>query len=399
MRTHFVCDLLGFATTTSMLLVPLVAMTASRAVADDAAGKLRVYIGTYTRGDSKGIYVCELDRITGTLSEPRLAGEAVNPSFLAIHPSGRWLYAVGEISDFDGTKTGGVSAFAIDRQTGQLKLLNQQSSRGAGPCHVVVDEAGRNALVANYGGGSVACLPIKADGQLAEASSFVQHTGSSVNPRRQEAPHAHSINVDPSGRFAVVADLGLDKVLVYRFESRQGELVPNDPPAASVEPGGGPRHFAFHPNGRFGYTNNEITSTVTAFEYDARRGVLTELETLSTLPADFDKEQNSTAEIRVHPNGKFLYVSNRGHNSIAIFTIDPSTGRLTAAGHESTRGEIPRNFNLDPSGRFLLAANQDADNVVVFRVDASTGQLEATGSEVNVPSPVCIRYFDLSATP
>lgn len=358
-------------------------------------GKLRVYIGSYTRGASEGIYVSELDLATGQLSEPRLAAKAVNPSFVAIHPDGQHLYAVGEIDDFKGKKTGGVSAFSIDELSGQLSLINQQSSQGAGPCHLVVDGSGKCVLVANYGGGSAACLPIEDDGSLLEAATFIQHEGSSVNPQRQAGPHAHSINVDAENRFAVVADLGLDKVLVYRLDARGGKLTPNDPPSVSVPAGGGPRHFVFHASGKFAYTNNEITSSVTAFTYDAENGVLKEIQTTSSLPASYKEEGNSTAEVRVHPNGRFLYVSNRGHNSIAIFAIDPSTGKLTPLGHESTRGEVPRNFNLDPSGQYLLAANQNTDNVVVFRVDSKTGLLEPTGSEIEVGTPVCIRFLEI----
>ncbi len=231
-----------------------------------AADRAWVFIGTYTRGESKGIYRAQLDLKSGALTQPELVGEVENPSFLTLHPSGRFLYAAGELSDFQGKPGGAVSAFALDRGTGNLKLLNQESSRGAGPCHLVVDPAGTNVLVANYGGGSVAVLPIETDGKLEPASSFVQHEGKGVNPRRQEAPHAHSINVDPTGRFAVVADLGLDKILVYRFEARQGRLVPNDPPHASVAAGAGPRHFAFHTSGRFAYVINEMHSTVTAFD-------------------------------------------------------------------------------------------------------------------------------------
>ncbi len=354
---------------------------------------MRVYFGTYTRGESGGIYASRFDSQTGELTPAELVAETVNPSFLAIHPGKRFLYAVGEISDFEGRKSGGVHAFAIDPSTGRLNHLNGQPSGGAGPCHVVVDRSGSCALVANYGGGSVACLPIGDNGHLSEPSSFIQHEGSSVNPQRQKGPHAHSINVDADNRFAVAADLGLDKLLVYRLDAAEGKLTPNDPPSVSVAPGGGPRHFVFHPNGRYAYTNNEITSTVTALTYDAQRGAFEELHTISTLPEPV--EGNSTAEIRVHPNGKFVYVSNRVHNSIAMFVVDEATGKLTPIGHEPTGGEIPRNFNLDPSGRFLLAANQDSDNVVVFRVNADDGTLHPTGTEIEVPTPVCVRFLAL----
>ncbi|HJS09091.1 MAG TPA: lactonase family protein, partial [Pirellulales bacterium] len=246
-------------------------------------------------------------------------------------------------------------------------------------------------LVANYGGGSVAVLPIDKDGRLRPASSFVQHKGSSVNPKRQEAPHAHSINVDPAGAFAVVADLGLDKVLVYRFDAAAGTLTANDPPHATVSPGAGPRHFAFHPSGRFAYVINEMNSTVTAFAYDAKKGTLSEIDTKSTLPGP--QQGNSTAEVQVHPSGKFLYGSNRGHNSLAIFRIDEKTGALTAAGHQLTGGRTPRNFGIDPTGKFVLAANQGSDSVVVFRVDQETGKLEETGQSIKVPTPVCVKFL------
>jgi 6-phosphogluconolactonase len=257
-----------------------------------------------------------------------------------------------------------------------------------------VDKEGKNVLVANYGGGSVAALPIQADGRLREASSFIQHKGSSVNPKRQEGPHAHSINLDTANRFACAADLGLDQVLVYQFDATKGTLTPHTPPFAAVAPGAGPRHFAFHPSGRYAYVINEMNSTVTAFTYDAQQGTLKELHTLSTLPAGF-KGNNSTAEVQVHPSGKFLYGSNRGHDSIAIFTIDQDTGRLTAAGHELTQGRTPRNFGIDPTGSYLLAANQATDTIVVFRIDPQTGNLKATGQTVSMPTPVCVKFVPI----
>lgn len=371
---------------------PATAAPAEKNVADQSP--IRVYFGTYTGGDSKGIYVAELDRKTGELSAPRLAAEAVNPSFLAIHPTQKFLYAVGEVSDFNGKKSGGVSAFAIDPQSGALRLINQHPSGGAGPCHLTVDATGRDVLVANYGGGSVACLPIQSDGSLKPPSSFIQHAGSSVNPQRQAGPHAHSINLDANNRFAIAADLGLDKLLVYRFDAERGTLEPNDPPAVALPAGGGPRHFAFHPTGKFAYACNEMLSTVSALAYDPEKGVLTELQTISTLP-EGGHAGNSTAEVRVHPSGEFVYVSNRGHNSIAMFAVDRQTGKLTPLGQESTRGQVPRNFNIDPSGRYLLAANQDSANVVVFAIDPARGTLRPTGSEIQVSRPVCVRFYEL----
>lgn len=377
----------------SSLVSLLVLLLGAPAPAADPAkpDKLWVYFGTYTGKKSKGIYRAQLDLATGKLTAPVLAGEAVNPSFLALHPSGRFLYAVGEVAKFKGESAGGVVAFALDPKTGDLTALNQQSSRGGGPCHIVVDAQGKNALVANYGGGSVAALPIGADGKLAPATAFIQHEGSGVNKQRQEKPHAHSINLDAANRFAFAADLGLDKVLVYRFDPAKGTLTPHAPPAAPVPAGSGPRHFAFHPSGHFAYVINEMLCTVTGFVYDAGKGTLKELQTITTLPHEV-KAGYSTAEVVVHPSGKFLYGSNRGHDSIAIFTIDPACGLLTAVGHEPTRGKTPRNFNVDPTGTYLLAANQNSDTVTVFRIDPATGKLGFV-SQTEVPAPVCVKFL------
>jgi 6-phosphogluconolactonase len=363
------------------------------APAADATGQLLTYVGTYTGARSKGIYVSRLEVATGRLSPPELAVETTSPSFLAIHPNRRFLYAVGEVGSFGGKPSGAVSAFAIDPQQGRLKLINQASSGGAGPCHLVVDQAGKNVLVANYGGGSVAVLPIKDDGSLSEPSCFIQHTGSSVNPQRQKEPHAHSINLDPANRFAFVADLGLDKVLIYRFDGAQGTLTANDPAFARVAPGSGPRHFTFHPTGRFAYVINEMLCTMTAFSYDAARGALKEVQTISTLPSGESVQPGySTAEVVAHPSGKFLYGSNRGHNTIVAFAIDQASGKLTHVENQSTQGKTPRNFAIDPTGRWLLAENQDSGTIVVFGIDAQSGQLEPTDQVLEVPTPVCVRF-------
>ncbi len=359
--------------------------------------RLLVYVGTYTRGEGEGIFRYQFDLASGKLSLLGTTSGLVNPSFVAIDPTNRFLYAVNEISSVDGKRGGAVAAYSIDPAGGELTFLNRQSSGGPGPCHLVVDRAGKNVLVANYGGGSVAVLPIGDDGHLKEASAFVQHVGSSVNPRRQQGPHAHSVNVDPANRFAFVADLGLDKVLVYRFDAAQGTLAPNEEPWARVDPGAGPRHFAFHPSGKFAYVINELASTVTAFAYDAQRGSLRSLQTISTLPRDFDGD-NTTAEVQVHPTGRFLYGSNRGHDSIAVFRIDAGTGALAHVGNVSTGGSTPRNFGMDPTGAYLLAANQATDNIVVFRIDAATGALTPTGHSVDVPKPVCIKMIPLGSS-
>ncbi|MCS7263367.1 MAG: lactonase family protein [Armatimonadetes bacterium] len=351
--------------------------------------QVRVYVGTYTFKGSKGIYTFEFNLLTAKATQPRLVAETVNPSFLAIHNSARFLYAVNEIWD-DG-KEGTVSAFAI-QPDGSLQFLNQQPSKGIGPCHLIVDKTGKFVLVANYGSGSVTVLPILSDGRLGEPTSSIQHEGKSVNPKRQERPHAHSINLDPKNRFAIVADLGIDKLLVYRFDATKGTLKPNDTPFASTAPGAGPRHIAFHPNGKFVYSINELNSTVTAYRYDPSKGILTEVQTVSTLPEGFSGT-NTTAEIQVHPSGRFLYGSNRGHDSIAIFAIEEAMGKLTLVGHQPTHGRTPRNFSIDPTGAYLFAANQDSDNIVVFRIDQQTGKLEPSGQTINVPTPVCVKFL------
>ena len=364
------------------LLLALAVLPAS------AAREFLVYFGTYTGAKSKGIYVSRLDTTTGTLAAPELAAEIKSPSFLAVHPNQRYLYAVGEINDFGGKRAGALSAFAVDAKAGKLQLLNQQPSGGLGPCHLALDSKGRCVLVANYGSGSIASVPVSKDGSLGEPVSTIQHIGSSANPQRQAGPHAHFIATDPADRFALTCDLGLDKVLVYRLDTRSGVLTPNDPPAAAVAPGAGPRHLAFHPNGRFVYVINEMGSSLAAFAYAARPGTLTELQTILTLPKDFSGN-SSCAEVQMHPSGNFIYGSNRGHDSIAVFAVDKKSGRLTLVEHQSTRGKTPRHFAIDPTGRWLLAENQDSDNVVVFQMDRSTGRLKSTGQIVGLVSPVC----------
>lgn len=366
---------------------PLAAQGSSR-------GETLVYFGTYTGEKSKGIYLSRLDLASGALSAPELVADTPSPSFLAIHPSNRYLYAANEVGKFEGKPTGSVSAFALDALSGKLTALNQQPSGGGGPAHLVVDRKGTHVLVANYGGGSVAVLPIdERNGTLKAPSATVQHTGSGPNPDRQKAPHAHSINVDPSNRLAYAADLGLDKILIYRFNPADGSLVANDPPFASVEPGAGPRHFAFHPKGQFAYAINEMHCTITAFGVDPKTGALKTVQTVSTLPAGQSVAKGfSTAEVQVHPSGRFLYGSNRGHDSVAVFTIDQKTGQLTLVEHEPTGGSTPRNFGIDPSGTFLLAANQRSDSVLVFRIDQKTGALTDTGHKIEVGSPVCVKF-------
>jgi len=372
----------------------LLSACVSAALVESAAGReYQVYFGTYTGAKSKGIYVARFDASTGKLAPAQLAAEIPSPSFLAVHPGNRFLYAVNEVSKFDGKPAGSVSAFSIDATTGKLALLNTQTSGGPGPCHLIVDKAGRHVLVANYGGGSVEVLPIAKSGALEVPSSFVQHVGSSVNKSRQGTPRAHGIYLDGRNRFAYVPDLGLDQVLIYRFDSKKGTLTANDPSAGALTAGSGPRHFALHPGGKFAYVINETVCTVSAFSCDSKTGALTPTETLSTLPpGESFKGGYSTAELFVHPSGKFLYGSNRGHDSIAVYSIDQKSGKLAYVENVSTKGKVPRSFGIDPTGRWLLAANQNSDTVFVFQIDPATGRLTATGQSIEVGAPVSVSF-------
>ncbi len=379
------------------VLAPLTPAPAQVGAKGEASmpSKFRVYVGTYTGPASRGIYLLELDSTNGTLDRRGLVAETPSPSFVAIHPGRKFLYAVNEVDDYRGRKAGSVSAFAIDPGSGRLDPLNDRTSGGAHPCFVAVDATGRSALVANYGGGSVEALPIGPDGRLGEPSSFIQHAGSGVDKARQSGPHAHSINLDAANKYAVAADLGLDKLLVYRFDPAKGSLTPNAPPSTALKPGSGPRHFAFHPDGRHAYAINEMASTVAAFDYDPTAGTLAETQTISTRPEGASKPGNSTAEVVVHPSGRFLYGSNRGDDALAIFAIDPASGRLTSVGFQPTGGRTPRNFAIEPTGKYLLAANQDSGTVVVFAIDPRTGLLKQAGEPLAVPSPVCIRFVPI----
>ena len=354
-----------------------------------------VYFGCYTnaKSGSKGIYVSKFNSASGEITDPQLAVETGSPSFLAIHPTKKYLYAVGEMPTAD-KKAGGVSAFSIALPEGKLTPINQVSSVGAGPCHVSLDRTGKMAMVANYGGGSVASYALGQDGSLGEAATFVQHEGSSVNAKRQAGPHGHSINPSPDNRFALACDLGLDKVLIYKIDPATGQMTAHG--HGTVPPGSGPRHLAFHPNGKHVFVNNEMLMTVTSFDYDAEKGALKEIATVSTLPeADRGKEGFSTAETVVHPNGKVVYVSNRTHDTIAVFTCDPETGKLTLIQNAAAEGQIPRNFNLDPSGKWMLVAHQNSNTAALFKVDTETGKLTFTGKKVNVGGSVCVRFLAL----
>jgi 6-phosphogluconolactonase len=319
---------------------------------------------------------------------------------LAIHPSGRFLYSVSEMTErIEGKPAGGIASFQINPETGSLTALNLQPSMGTGPCHLIVDATGRFVLATNYNSGGVVVLPISSDGSLGPATDFFQHEGSSVNPQRQQEPHPHSINLDASNRFALVPDLGTDKVMIYAFDAEHGKLKANPAqPWARTKSGAGPRHLDFHPNNRFVYVGNEMDSTVVAFEYDAERGTLREIDTLSTLPDGYEEsnqEKSWIADVHVHPSGKAVYISNRGHDSIAIFQIDQINGEITPAGYVSTKGQVPRNFALDPAGNFLVAANQNSDDIYVFRIDAKSCGLEETEYSAAIPTPVCIKFLAL----
>lgn len=355
-----------------------------------------LFVGAYTEnlgfvdGRAEGIAVFRMDQATGRLEFVQENKGIASPSFLALHPDRRYLYAVNETGQFQAKPGGSVSAFTIDPADGTLKLINQQSSHGTAPCHVSLDATGSYVLVANYGSGTVAVYPVRADGSLGGASDIVQHTGTGGKPGRPSTPHAHAAYPDPNNRFVLAVDLGLDQVLVYRLDLQQGKLLPNG--FAKLAPGAGPRHLVFHPNGGFVYVINELDSTMTAFGYDAVQGQLTELQTLSTLPAGFSG-RSACAEVAITANGKFLYGSNRFQDSLVIYAVNPDDGRLNLVGHQPVLGKTPRHFVIDPSGKFILVANQDDGTIVIFRMDGETGLLQPTGQTVKTPTPVCLQFL------
>lgn len=364
-----------------------------------------VYVGTYTlpilfgtgqvlMGKGEGIYVYRMDQTYGSLELVSKLKGVANPSFLAFEPEQRFLYAVNELKTFEGKPTGTVSAFSVDSDTGKLEFLNKKVTQGTDPCYLTVDKTGRYVFVANYTSGSVSVFPILGDGSLGDATDLVQHHGSSVNPKRQAGPHAHAAVLDEANRYLFVPDLGTDKVMVYKFDPTSGKLEPNEEPYVSVMPGAGPRHLTFHPSGKYAYLINELDSTLVAFSYDGKHGTLKKIQTVPTLPEGFT-DLNTCADIHVSPSGKFVYGSNRGHDSIVIYKVDQSSGKLSYVGHESTGGKTPRNFGIDPTGRFLLAANQDSDTIVTFSIDQQTGKITPTGNVTKVPTPVCIQIVFL----
>ncbi len=372
-----------------LMALPLLSSFPRPAKKNATAKSYFVYVGTYTGPKSKGIYVFRFGE-AGQATPAMLATQTPSPSFLAVDPTEHFLYAVNELSDYQNEKSGAVSAFSIDRKTGNLDFLNQVASKGTDPCYVALDKTGKYVLIANYSSGSTAVFPRMPDGKLGDASAVVQHTGHGPNPQRQEGPHAHQIEVTNDDRFAIASDLGLDELLVYRFDSEIGTVTPNNPPFARVDPGAGPRHFAFTPDGKFVYALAEMGSTITVFAFDSSKGVLQKLQTVSSLPKDF-KGQSDAAEIVVHPSGKFVYASNRGDDSIVVFSIG-ADGKLTFVDRTPTHGKTPRGFAIDPTGRYLLVGNQASDNIVIFRIDAGSGRVKPTGRIVEAPSPVAVQF-------
>ncbi len=369
-------------------------VTVAALAAPASSGKYLFYVGTYTEegSSSKGIYAFRYDAASGEVTSLGLAAESVNPSFLAISPDGKFLYAVNEVQNYKGPNSGGVSAFAIDHATGRLKFLNEVPSRGADPCYITVDKTGKWVLVANYTGGSVAVFPVQEDGKLGEASDFIQHTGHGTNPQRQEGPHAHSIDLSPDNRFAFVDDLGLDSLFTYKFDASTGKLTRVDSATTHFNPGAGPRHFALHPSGKYAYVVAEMANTVTALSANPSDGTFKILQSLSTIPPTY-KDRNDDAEITVHPTGRFLYASNRGHDSIAVFSIDEKKGTLTQTALVTGPIKEPRSFEIDPTGKLLFVENQKADNVVIFQIDAANhGTIKPSGQQFSVPSPVCLKF-------
>lgn len=353
------------------------------------AGEYLVYFGTYTGPKSQGIYVSKFDAATGVLAQPELAAAIRNPSFLALAPDEKHLYAAGEL-----TSGGAVTGFSINRETGRLTKINQENSGGSGPCHLSLDATGKCVLVANYGSGSIASLPIKADGTLGAPASVIQHTGSSVNADRQAGPHAHFICPSPDNRFVLVCDLGLDKVLAYKLNSGNATLAPADPPFVKIAPGSGPRHLVFSADRKFVYVISEMGGSITTLSYDLKTAAMKTLPPISTLPATFTGN-NTSAEIAIHPSGKFLYVSNRGHDSLALFNVDRASGKLTLVEHQTAELHMPRHFAIDPTGHWLIAENQSTDSVVVFAIDPKSGRLKSTAQKISIGSPVCSVFLPL----
>jgi 6-phosphogluconolactonase len=359
-----------------------------------------VYVGTYTNfppkitGRGEGIYIYTLSLEDGQLKPIGITRDVDNPSFLAVDTKNHRLFTANEVSHFAGKPGGGASEFSIDPTDGTLTFINAQSTRGGGSCYISLDHESKYVLVSNYNDGNVVVFPVRKDGRLEEASDFVQHIGSSVNQYRQQSAYAHSIIMDPGNQFVLAADLGLDKIMVYRLNHQNGQLVPNEVPWVKTRPGSGPRHMTFNIAGNRLYVAHELDSTVSVFDWNGSLGTMVEIQSISMLPENFTDE-SWAADIHLAPSGKFLYASNRGHDSLAIFSVDPATGLLVLIGHASTQGQIPRNFAIDPTGTILLAANQQSNTIVSFYMDKETGHLTTTGAVACVPSPACVQIVHL----
>lgn len=397
MRSHLP-HLLALLTGLAALLPARASLPGEEPMKGDADRETLVYVGTNTGPKSKGIYLFRLQSHNADVSQNillvpmGLAAETPSPTFLALDEKRRLVFAANEVDTFQGKPSGAVSSFSIDPKTGRLALLSQQPSMGAGPCQLVLDRTGRNLLVANYAGGSVAVLPVSADGKIGPATCSIQHAGKSVHPTRQTAPHVHCVTLDPANRFAFVCDLGLDKIVAYRFDAAHGILTPHEAGTVNTKPGSGPRHMVFAPNGKFAYVVSELSSTVTVYSYDAEHGKLTEVQSESTLPPYFDGE-NTAAEIAIHPSGKWLYVSNRGNETVVLFDVDPDTGHITYTEEQNTGGKTPRHFSLQPNAKHLAIANQRSDSLLVCRVDDTNGRLKPSGVFSEAPSPTCVVFL------
>ncbi len=375
------------------ILILLVIIFILGPIAQLKSEEMWVYFGTYTRDkESQGVYFSKLNLKNGKLSKPLLAATGDNPSFVTILPNEEFLVAVEETNDYQGESSGSLASYKINRNDGSLKIIDRLSTKGGAPCHISADQSGKHVFFANYVGGSIGAASVTSEGKL-ELTSFIQHKGGSVL-QRQKSPHAHSIDIDPSGKFVVCADLGLDKVMIYNFDAVKGGLKASTPGFAKVAPGNGPRHFSFSPNGKYGYTNNEITSSVTVFEFNSSSGAMKDIQTLSTLPKSHENKRNSTAELLMHPSGKFLYCSNRGHDSVAVFKTDESSGKLSLVEVEVLGVKTPRGFGIDPTGKYLIAGGQNSNDVRVFKIDASTGEISPVGGPVSVPCPVCVQFVN-----
>ncbi|WP_044171897.1 lactonase family protein [Flectobacillus major] len=359
----------------------------SSAILAQAPQEFYVLVGTYTSKASKGIYVYKFNTATGELQFSSVVSGVKNPSFITLSPNQKFAYSVGE-TDGDGT----VNAFSFDKQSGSLSFLNSESAGGAGPCHITTDRTGKWVIAGNYGGGSLSILPILGNGTVGKATQTIQHTGHSVNASRQEKPHVHSINVAPNNQDVFVPDLGVDKIYTYSLDTQKGLLNEGKPAYTSSIAGSGPRHFTFHPNGKWAYVIEELSATVTAYRY--QKGGLKATQTISTLPADYTGKK-WCADIHISPDGKFLYASNRSHESITVYAINTKTGQLTWVDNTNVAGKTPRNFAIDPTGNYILVANQDSDNITIFKRDKATGKFTYTGTSVEVSMPVCLQWANV----